>query len=73
MRIKPRLDKLELLVGDCSECGGPPGPDTPMEIRLSEARPDKPRPEPERTYCPRCGLPTEWRIQVRGMEGTGSD
>jgi hypothetical protein len=70
MRIRSRLDKLELITGGCSECGGPPGPDTPLKIVTGKAHPDEPHHEPhhepEQERCPRCGLPVVLSIRVRG-------
>jgi hypothetical protein len=66
MSFDSRLNKLELIAGGCSECGGPPRPDTPLEIVVSEAHPDKAQPESEPKRCPYCGRPTSWHIRVRG-------
>jgi hypothetical protein len=69
MGIRSRLTRLEIGPGAiCPECSGLPGPDASVELRITEAHPDKPRPEPKRSYCPRCELPTEWRIRVQGMK-----
>jgi len=66
MRFDNRLDKLELISGGCSECGGPPGPGTPLEIRVSRAYPGKPPQEPEQDFCPHCLRRLNYHIQVRG-------
>jgi endogenous inhibitor of DNA gyrase (YacG/DUF329 family) len=72
MRIKPRLAKLELITRGCPECGGPPTRDTPLEIKVGEAHPDKPEPPVDNTRCDHCGRPLYWTIKVRGMPRTGT-
>jgi hypothetical protein len=67
MRIKPRLEKLELITEGCPECGGPPTPGSPLEIRVSNAHPDKPESPIDDTRCDRCGLLLRPTIKVRGM------